>query len=129
MCAGRGLDSTAEGLSPLLAWRAEQVALCWVNLLVSIWSIQLFLPAACYLVFSADFSVWTLPFLCCCLLTGCFPLQSCRSPRLGCLQAGVQPRAALPPREFGQLYHWGLCNFCNLKAKNGPDFSMKVGFY
>lgn len=48
--------------SPLLAWGAEQAALCWANLLVLIWSIQVFLPAvaACYLAFSAGFSVWVL---------------------------------------------------------------------
>lgn len=77
--------------SSLLAWGAELAALCWINLLVLIWSIQMFLAAvaACYLVFSAGFSVCALPFPCCCPLTSGFPLQSCRSPRLGCLQAGM----------------------------------------
>lgn len=63
MCREKaGQHNRGTVASPLLAWGTEQAALCWVNLLVFIWCIQQFLPAvaACYLVFSAGFSVWAL---------------------------------------------------------------------
>lgn len=40
-----GQHNTGTVGSPLLAWGAEQAALCWLNLLVFIWCIQKFLPA------------------------------------------------------------------------------------
>lgn len=101
--------------SSLLAWGAEQSALCWINLLVLIWSIQMFLAAvaACHLVFSAGFSVWALPFPCCCPLTGCFPCNPVGPPGWGACRQGCSPMLLCLP---GSLGRWAVV-FCNLKAK------------
>lgn len=112
--------------SPLLARGAEQAALCWVNLLVLIWSIQMFLPvvAACYLVFSAGFSVWALcPFPAVAHSLAAFTCNPAGPPGWGACRQGYSPVLLCLP---GSLGRWAVV-FCNLKAKNEPDFSMKVG--
>lgn len=115
--------------SPLLAW--GQAALCWVNLQVLIWSVQMFLPAlaACYLVFSAGFSGWALcPSSAVAHSLAAFTCNPAGPPGWGACRQGCSSVLLCLP---GSLGRWaavsllGLCNLCNLKAKNGHDFSMK----